>query len=132
MRAALREAAGIESDHAIGFPPLLDHLGDQDRDQRAMIPRCGTDEVLDDLSLDIDQGRNLLGILAVDVRQQPLEVTMHVALAGLSLQGVLIRHDEVAQTLHHGGEYVGGHETITQQCRAPLCPHRCHLFASSQ
>jgi hypothetical protein len=38
MRAALREAAGIESDHAIGFPQLLDHLGDQDLDQRAMIP----------------------------------------------------------------------------------------------
>jgi hypothetical protein len=45
---------------------------------------------LEDLALDIDQGRNGLSILAVDVRQQPLEVEVHVALAGLGLQGVLV------------------------------------------
>src|SRR5438128_1602996 len=122
MRAALGEAAGIESDHAIGFPQPLDHLGNHDLDQQAMIPWCGADEVLDDLALDIDQGRNLLGILAVDVRQQALEVEVYVALAGLGPQGVLIGHHEVAQTLHHGGEHVGGYDTVPHQFRAPLCP----------
>ena len=35
------------------------------------------------------------------VGQQSLEVEMHVALAGLGLQRVLIGHDELAQTIHH-------------------------------
>jgi len=35
-------------------------LGDQDLDQRAMIPWCGADAVLDNLALDIDQGGNIL------------------------------------------------------------------------
>ena len=70
-------------------------------DQRAMIPGRGADEVLDDLSLDIDEGRDVLGILAGQVGQQPLEVEVHVALAGLGLQRVLIGHDELAQTVHH-------------------------------
>ena len=66
-----------------------------------MIPGRRADEVLDDLSLDIDQGRDVLGILAGQVGQQPLEVEVHVALAGLGLQRVLIGHDELAQTVHH-------------------------------
>ena len=70
-------------------------------DQRAMIPGRGADEVLDDLALDIDQRRDVLGILAGQVGQQPLEVEVHVALAGLGLQRVLIGHDELAQTVHH-------------------------------
>src|SRR5713226_4488815 len=46
-------------------------------------------EVLHDLSLDIDQGGNFLGILALQMGQQPLEVEVHGALAGLGLQRVL-------------------------------------------
>ena len=50
-----------------------------------MIPGRGADEVLDDLSLDIDQGRDVLGILAGQVGQQPLEVEVHgVAPASVS------------------------------------------------
>src|SRR6266496_5889812 len=56
---------------------------------------------------------------------------MHVALAGFGLNSLLIRHDEIAETVHHGGEHVGGNDTVTQQCLLPLCPRRCHLFASS-
>jgi hypothetical protein len=43
----------------------------------------------------------------------------------------LIRPYEVAQTVHHGSEDVGGNDTVTQQCLLLLCPRRCHLFASS-
>ena len=67
-----------------------------------MIPGRGTDEFLHDLSLDIDECRNVLGILAWQMGQQPLEVEVHVALAGLGLQRVLIGHHELAQTVHHG------------------------------
>ena len=88
-----------------------------------MIPWRGADEVLDDLSLDIDERRDVLGILAGQVGQQPLEVEVHVALAGLGLQSVLIGHDELAQTIHHLIEDVGGDETIAQQFLSPLCPH---------
>jgi hypothetical protein len=28
-------------------------------------------------------------------------------------------------------ENIGGDETIAPQFLLPLCPHRCHLFASS-
>src|SRR5438128_12089676 len=44
---------------------------------------------------------------------------------------MLIRPHEVAQTVHHEREDVGGNDAVTQQCLSPLCPHRCHLFASS-
>src|SRR5262245_17490681 len=50
VRAALREAAGITGDDAIGFAQLLDDLSDSHRDQRVMIPGSGAHEVLDDLS----------------------------------------------------------------------------------
>jgi hypothetical protein len=56
---------------------------------------------------------------------------MHVALAGLGLKSVLIGHDEIAQTVYHGAEHVGGNDAVTQQFLLPLCPRRCHLFASS-
>src|SRR5215468_1376713 len=96
-----------------------------------MIPGYRADEVLDDLALDIEEGGDLLRILPLQMGQQPLEVEVHVVLAGLGLERVLIGYDELAQTLHHLMEDVGGHETIAQDFLSPLCPHIIHLFASS-
>jgi len=45
---------------------------------------------LHDQALDIDQRRDLLGILAWQVGQQPLEVEVYIALTGLGLQRVLV------------------------------------------
>jgi len=95
-----------------------------------MIPWHRADEVLDDLALDIDQHRDFLSILALEVGQETRQIEMHVALAGLGLQHVLIGHDELGQTLHHLMEDVGGDETIAQDFLSPLCPHVVHLFAS--
>src|SRR2546425_7200341 len=97
-----------------------------------MIPWRRTDEVLHDLSLDIDQGSDLLSILAVQMGQETSQIEMHMVLAGLGLKCLLIGHHELAQTVYHGGEHVGGNDTVTQQCLSPLCPCGCHLFASSQ
>jgi hypothetical protein len=44
---------------------------------------------------------------------------------------VLIGHREVAQTVHHVVEDIGGNDAITPSCFLPLCPRRGHLFASS-
>ena len=55
---------------------------------------------------------------------------MHLAPAGLSLQGVLIGHDEHTQPVHHLLEHVRGHDAVTQQFLSPLGPRGCHLFAS--
>src|SRR4029453_2491337 len=96
-----------------------------------MIPGHRADEVLDDLALDIDEGGNLLRILPLQRGQQPLEVEVHVAPAGRGLQSVLIGYDELAQTLPHLREDVGGDETIAQDFLSPLCPHGVHRFASS-
>jgi hypothetical protein len=63
VRAALGEATGIEGDDTIGFAQPLGYLANQHRHQRPVVPRRGTDKVLDDLSLDIDPRRNFLGIL---------------------------------------------------------------------
>jgi len=52
-------------------------------------------------------------------------------LTDLDLQRLLIGHDELAETIPHLIEDVGGHDTIAQQFLAPLCPDGCHLFASS-
>src|SRR6266446_5805070 len=54
--------------------------------------------------------------------QQPLEVEVHVALAGLGLQSVLIGCHELAQTVHHVMEHVGRNDTVTQQFLLTLCP----------
>src|SRR5713101_2639943 len=96
-----------------------------------MIPWHRADEVLDDLALDLDERRDVLGILPGQVGQQALEVEVHVALAGLGLKNVLIGQDELVQTIHYLIEDVGGDETIAQYFLSPLCPHRVHLFASS-
>ena len=71
MRPPLGKAARIKGDDAIGFAQPLGHFSDQHRDQRAMIPPCCPDEVLQDLSIDIDQGRDLLSILAVHWDSSP-------------------------------------------------------------
>ena len=96
MCAALGEAAGIKSDDAIGFPQPLDHLPNQHAHQRAMIPGGGADELLQDEALDIDQGRNHLGVLAWQVGQQSLKVEVDIALAGLGLKRVLVGHHKSA------------------------------------
>ena len=77
-----------------------------------MLPGRGADEVLENLALDIDERRDVLGILPGQVRQQALEVAVHVALAGRGLQHVLIGHDERGQTIYHLMEDVRGDETI--------------------
>src|SRR5207253_5916893 len=61
--AAVGETAGIKRAHASGFPHPLDHGGDQDLDQRAVIPGGGTEEVWENLALDIDERRDVRGIL---------------------------------------------------------------------
>src|SRR5215471_10237805 len=96
-----------------------------------MIPGHCADEVLDDLALDLDERRDVLRILPGQVRQQALEVEVHIALAGSGLQHVLIGYDELVQTLHHLMEDVRGDETIAQYFLSPLCPTGVHLFASS-
>src|SRR5262245_18251126 len=96
-----------------------------------MIPRDGADEVLDDLSLDIDERRNVLCICAGQVRQQPSEVEVYVAHAGLSLQTALVGHHERAESVQPLIEHVGGDETIAHQVLSPLRPHNAHLFAST-
>ena len=83
------------------------------------------------LSLNIDERRNVLSIFAGQVRQEPLEVEVHVALAGLGLQRVLVGHHERAESVQHLMEHVGGDETFAPQVLSPLRPHSAHLFASS-
>src|SRR5256886_8355743 len=69
VRAAFGDTTGIESDDAIGLAQSSSHLINQHLEQRSMIPWCGTDEVLNDLSLDIDPHRDVLGILALQMGQ---------------------------------------------------------------
>src|SRR6516162_4323527 len=96
-----------------------------------MIPGHCANEVLDDLALDINERRDVLGILPGQVGQESLEVEVHVALAGLGLERVLIGHDELVQTIHYLSEDVGRDKTIAQDFLSPLCPYGVHLFASS-
>jgi hypothetical protein len=114
MRAPLEEAARIKGDDAIGFPQLLDSLPHQHAHQRAMIPGGGADERLQDQALNIDQRRDVLGMLAGQVGPQPLEVERHVALAGRGLQSVLLGRHEIAQTVHHVMEHIRGNDAVTQ------------------
>src|SRR5688572_14205531 len=114
MWATLGEAAWIEGDDAIGFTQPLGYLSNPYGDQWAMIPPCGADEILDDLSLYVDERRNVLGILAGQVGKQSLEVEVHEVLADLGLNCLLVGHDELAQTIHHLIEDVGRDGAIAQ------------------
>jgi hypothetical protein len=114
VRAPFGEAAGIEGDNAIGFPQPFDHLSDQHLDQRPVIPGRSADEVLHDQALDINERRDVLGILAWQVGQESYEVEIHIALASLGLESVLIGYDEVAQMVHHVVEHMGRHDAVTQ------------------
>src|SRR4030095_2249426 len=96
-----------------------------------MIPGDRADEVLNNLAFDIDERRDVLGILPWQAGQQALQVEVQVTLAGFGLKNLLIGHDELGQTIHHLMEDVGGDETIGQYFLAPLCPYGVHLFASS-
>jgi len=46
-----------------------------------------------------------------------------MALADLGLKSMLVRHNEIAQTIHHEVEHVRGNDAVTQQCFSPLGPH---------
>jgi hypothetical protein len=96
-----------------------------------MIPGCCADERLEDQALDIDEGGDLLRILAVQVGQEAYQREVHVTLAGLGPKRMLLGHHAVTQTIHYGVEHVGGNEAVPPQCRLPLCPRQCHHFASS-
>jgi hypothetical protein len=101
---------------------------ESNKSQRPMIPRRRTDEVLDDLALDIDQGRDRLSILAGHVRQQPLEVEMHGVLVGFGLQCLLIGHNELAETIYHLLENVRGtRQSLNSSSRR--CAHAGVIFS---
>ena len=100
MRAPLGEAAGIKGDDAIGLPQLLDPLPHPHTHQRAMSPGGSADELLQDEALDINQRCDVRGILAWHVGQPPLEVEVHVTLAGLGLQSTLIGRNAITETVH--------------------------------
>ena len=80
----------VEGENAIGLPQPLDHLADQHLDQQPVIPGRSADEVLHDQTLDINEGGDVLGILAWQVGQEAYEVKIHIALASLGLKRVLV------------------------------------------
>jgi hypothetical protein len=82
--------------------------------------------------LDIDERRDVLGILARQEGQQPLKIEMDVTLAGLNRQNLLVGYDELAQPVYHLMEHIGGHDTIAQQFLSSPCLEGVHLFASSK
>jgi len=93
-----------------------------------MIPWCSTEECLDDLALDIDEGGDVLGIVPGQVRQESLEIEVHVALSDRSLQRLLIGHDALGQTVDHGVEDVG--ETMQSLNNASRrCAHVSAIFS---
>ena len=96
-----------------------------------MIPGGSADELLQDQALDINQRCDVLSILAWQVRQQPLEVEVHVALAGVSRKSLLIGHDEVAKAVHQWVNTSG--ETMqslnNSACR---CAHTDGIFSPPQ
>ena len=62
MDTPLGETARIEGDDAIGMAQSTGHLRHQHLDQRTMIPWRSADEYLQDLSLNIDESGDVLGI----------------------------------------------------------------------
>ena len=92
-----------------------------------MVPWHRADEVLDDLALDLDERRDVLGILAWQMGQQPLEVEV-MGSDGFSLQRLLIGHDELTQTIHHLMEDVGGtRQSLNNSSRR--CAHAGVIFS---
>ena len=68
MDTPLGETAWIEGEDAIGLAQAMHHVRYQHLNQWSMIPWCGADECLEDLSLEIYKSGNVLGIFAGEVR----------------------------------------------------------------
>src|SRR5262245_15802921 len=94
MGTTLGKTARIEGEDAIGLAQSMRHLRHQDLDQRAMIPWGGADAFLDDQSLNIDESGDVFGMFAGQMRHQPLEIEMEVALSSLGPHRLLIGHDK--------------------------------------
>jgi hypothetical protein len=112
--ASFGNTAGIEGADAIRFAQLLDDWSHPHVHQRALIPGRRAEEGLDAQALDIDSGGKRLGMLAVQRRPETCQREGHVALAGFSLESRWIGHDEIAQTVPHVREHVGGNDAGTQ------------------
>src|SRR5262249_4178372 len=89
-RAALGKTAGINGAEGLGLAPALGPLANHHGEHRALSPREGADAVWEAWSLHSDARRPGLSIVAGPGRQQPVEVEVPVALAGLGLPRVWV------------------------------------------
>ena len=78
LRALLGERRRIEHQHAVGLAQLRGDLPRQLRHHRSMVPLRLADELLQSLALAVVQIGDRFGVLARQVREQPLNVMLRV------------------------------------------------------
>jgi len=104
LRPFLGEGRRVKDQHPIGFAQLRPHLPRQFRQQGAVFPLGLADELLQTLPLAVVQIGNRFNVLAVQVRQQTLDVVPGVGLLFRRTQRGDERLQERFQTRHHAAQ----------------------------
>src|SRR5882724_5372715 len=95
-----------------------------------MVPWRRPAALFSDQTLDIDQGNDLLGIRAFQVRQQARQGAVAMALTRLGFQIVLRGRNDVAPAVNQVCAHVRRNNTCPEQVLVTRCPHGGHVFAS--
>ena len=103
----LGEGRGVEHEHGVGPADRAGEMAGQFRDQRVMIPVDLADEPLDDLAIEVVAVGDRLGVLALDVGEQPGEIGPGMGAALGAGQRGGERPGEVLQPAHHAAEERG-------------------------
>jgi hypothetical protein len=80
LRPLFGKGGGVENQDAIGFAQLGPDLTHQFRQQRLVAPRRLADELLQALPFSVMQVSDRLDVLAVQIRQQALDVVLGIGL----------------------------------------------------
>ena len=129
LRPLLGKGRRVENQDAIGFAQLRAHLPHQFSQQRLVIPLRLADEFLQTLPFPVVQISNRFHILAVQVRQQSLDVVPGV---GLSLRRLQDRDEGLQkgfQPGQHAAQQAGADLSIVEQFVQPNSKSSFHRYS---
>src|SRR3954469_7281055 len=103
----LGESRGVEDDDPVGGAQVGPDLAGQFHQQGLMIPRGGADEVLETATVEVGAVGDGLGVLALQVGDEPGEIGLGMASLLVADQAGGERLDEVGEALEDAVEGLG-------------------------
>ena len=113
--ALLGEARGVEDDHPVGRADLAAHLAGQLAQQGPVVPGRGADEVLEAVPLLVVAVGDRLGVLVLQVGDEPGQVGPGVVALFLADQALGERPGEVGEAFEAALEDLRGDLALVEQ-----------------